>query len=48
MPEIDFTTTYVAGTDEAIAALRAHTGLDVDVVEPSDGVTWSVTQSTQL
>jgi hypothetical protein len=39
--EIDFMTTYMAGTDEAIAALMAHADLEVDVVEPWDGVTWA-------
>lgn len=34
-------TTYAAGTDEAIAALMARADLEVDVVEPSDGVTWA-------
>jgi hypothetical protein len=39
--EIDFMTTYVAGTDEAIVALMACADLEVDVVEPADGVTWA-------
>ncbi|MBD2104294.1 hypothetical protein [Leptolyngbya sp. FACHB-261] len=39
--EIDFMTTYVAGTDAAIAALIACTELEVDKVEPTDGVTWA-------
>lgn len=39
--EIDFMTTYVAGTDKAIAAVKAHPDLEVDIVEPSDGVTWA-------
>jgi hypothetical protein len=39
--EIDFMTTYIAGTDEAIAALMAHADLEIDVVEPLDGVTWA-------
>jgi hypothetical protein len=39
--EIDFMTTYVAGTAEAIAALIARADLEVDMVEPSDGVTWA-------
>jgi hypothetical protein len=39
--EIDFMTTYVAGPAEAIAALTACAELEVDVVAPSDGVTWA-------
>jgi hypothetical protein len=39
--EIDFMTTYIAGTDEAIAALMERVDLEVDEVEPSDGVTWA-------
>jgi hypothetical protein len=39
--EINFMTTYVAGTAEAIAALIARADLEVDMVEPSDGVTWA-------
>lgn len=34
-------TTYVAGADEAIAALIACADLEIDLVEPSDGVTWA-------
>ena len=39
--EIDFMTTYVAATEEAVAALMESADLEVDVVEPSDGVTWA-------
>lgn len=39
--EIDFMTTYVAGTPAAIAALMTCTALEVDTVEPTDGVTWA-------
>jgi hypothetical protein len=39
--EIDFMSTYVAGTEEAIAALMARSDLEIDIVEPSDGVTWA-------
>jgi hypothetical protein len=39
--EFDFMTIYVAGTDAAIAALVACTALEVDKVEPTDGVTWA-------
>jgi hypothetical protein len=39
--EIDFMTTYVAGPEEVIAALMARADLEVDLVEPSDGVTWA-------
>lgn len=39
--EIDFMSTYVAGPAEAIAALAARADLEVDRVEPADGVTWA-------
>lgn len=39
--EIDFMTTYVAGPAEAIAGLLARAELEVDEVEPGDGVTWA-------
>ena len=39
--EIDFMTTYVAGTNAAIAALLTCTELEVDQVEPTDGVKWA-------
>lgn len=39
--EIDFMSTYVAGTTAAIDAISACTMLEVDRVEPTDGVAWA-------
>lgn len=39
--EIDFMTTYVAGSDAAIAALASCTALETDKVDPADGVAWA-------
>lgn len=38
--EIDFVTTYIAGTHEAVTTVVGDTALESDVVEPSDGVSW--------
>lgn len=38
--EIDLVSTYVGGSAEAIAALASAPELEIDLVEPSDGVSW--------
>lgn len=39
--EIDFNTTYVGGSQKAIAALVQSAELEADIIEPSDGVQWA-------
>lgn len=39
--EIDFVTTYIAGSRAAIAAVVGHAELESDEVESSDGVAWA-------